>query len=69
MSKEKKEAIKLAYWRFKTILSFRLFAVMDVLFSERFKLTTYKDCRENNKTNFCKKEIKSATPYTKPLNK
>ncbi len=43
----------------RMIITFRLLAVIDVLFSERFELTTYKDGKQTAKTKFDKKEIKS----------
>jgi hypothetical protein len=36
-------------------LTFRFFAIIDVMFAERFELTTYKDGRQTAKTTFCKK--------------
>jgi len=43
----------------RMIIAFRLLAVIDVLFSERFELTTYKDGKQKSKTRFDKKEIKT----------
>ena len=48
------KAMKLKFW-------FRLFAMFDVLFSERFELTTYnKKGEQKAKTKFCKTEIDNA---------
>jgi len=45
---------------FITILQFRLFALIDVLFSEKFELTTWnKKGVQTSKTRFCRTEIKS----------
>ena len=41
-------------------LAFRFFAILDVMFAERFELTTYKDGKQTAKTTFCKKEIDEA---------
>lgn len=41
-------------------LAFRFFAIIDVMFAERFELITYKDGRQTAKTTFCKKEIDEA---------
>lgn len=49
---------------FKLIFAFRFLAVMDVLFSSRFELTTYHVSKNgivvtvNNSTKFDKREIK-----------
>ncbi len=43
----------------KTIFWFRFFSVFDVLFSERFELTTWdKEGRQTSKTKFSRREIK-----------
>lgn len=42
---------------FRLILSFRFFAIIDILFTEKFELKTYKDNTQRNYTTFCKKEI------------
>jgi hypothetical protein len=48
------KAIKLKFW-------FRLFAMLDVLFAERFELTTWnKKGEQKAKTKFCKSEIDNA---------
>ena len=48
------KAMKLKFW-------FRLFAMIDVLFSERFELTTWnKKGEQKSKTKFCKSEIDNA---------
>jgi hypothetical protein len=48
------KAIKLKFW-------FRLFAMFDVLFAERFELTTWnKKGEQKAKTKFCKTEIDNA---------
>ena len=48
------KAIKLKFW-------FRLFAMFDVLFAERFELTTWnKKGEQKSKTKFCKTEIDNA---------
>ena len=46
--------MKLKFW-------FRLFAMFDVLFAERFELTTWnKKGEQKAKTKFCKNEIDNA---------
>lgn len=50
---------------FKLKFLFRFFAVLDVLFAERFELKTYKNGRKINDTKFCKKDIEEA--YKKGL--
>ncbi len=45
---------------FRMKLAFRFFAILDVMFAQRFELTTYRDGRQTSKTKFCKKEIKEA---------
>lgn len=50
---------------FKLKFLFRFFAVLDVLFAERFELKTYENGRKINDTKFCKKEIEDA--YKKGL--
>ncbi len=45
---------------FRMKLVFRFFAILDVMFAERFELKTYKDGRKTSETNFCKKEIDKA---------
>jgi len=46
-------------WKLK--FCFRLFAMFDVLFAERFELTTWnKKGEQKAKTKFCKSEIDSA---------
>lgn len=40
-------------------LAFRFFAILDVMFAERFELKTYRDGK-TSETNFCKKEIDEA---------
>jgi hypothetical protein len=48
------KAMKLKFW-------FRLFAIIDVLFAERFELTTWnKKGEQKAKTKFCKTEIDNA---------
>ena len=48
------KAMKLKFW-------FRLFAMFDVLFAERFELTTWnKKGEQKAKTKFCKSEIDNA---------
>jgi len=48
------KAMKLKFW-------FRLFAMFDVLFAERFELTTWnKKGEQKAKTKFCKTEIDNA---------
>ena len=48
------KAMKLKFW-------FRLFAIFDVLFAERFELTTWnKKGEQKAKTKFCKTEIDNA---------
>jgi hypothetical protein len=48
------KAMKLNFW-------FRLFAMFDVLFAERFELTTWNTRGEQKaKTKFCKSEINNA---------
>lgn len=48
------KAMKLKFW-------FRLFAMFDVLFAERFELTTWnKKGEQKAKTKFCKAEIDNA---------
>lgn len=44
------------------IIVLRFFAVIDVLFAQRFELRTYKNGRLTATTKFCKKEIKAAFP-------
>lgn len=52
------KAMKMMFW-------FRLLSVFDVLFSERFELTTWnKKGEQKSKTKFCKKEIKNAYKKT-----
>lgn len=47
------KALKIIFW-------FRFFAVLDVLFAEKFELTTWnKEDRETSKTRFWRSEIKS----------
>ena len=47
------KALKMIFW-------FRFLAVFDVLFAEKFELTTWnKEGRETSKTNFWKTEIKN----------
>jgi len=41
-------------------LLFRLFAILDVIFAERFELTTYKNGKKTSQTKFSKKEINKA---------
>lgn len=43
---------------FKLIITFRFLAILDVMFAEKFVLTTYRDGRQNSKTKFSRKEIK-----------
>lgn len=59
MAKEKpKRSVRLRMKSFMMIFWFRIFAVYDVLFSEKFELTTYnKSGRQTAKTQFCKSEI------------
>ena len=45
---------------FRLKFLFRFFAVLDVLFAERFELKTYKNGRKMSDTKFCKKEIEEA---------
>ena len=45
---------------FRLKLAFRFFAILDVMFPERFELKTYKDGRKTSETKFCKKEIEEA---------
>ena len=46
------KAIKMIFW-------FRFLAVLDVLFAEKFELTTWnKEERQTSKTTFWRKEIK-----------
>ena len=45
---------------FRLKLAFRFFAILDVMFAERFELKTYRDGRKTSETNFCKKEIDDA---------
>ena len=40
----------------------RLLAVIDVLFSEKFELTVYKNNEQTSKTTFDKREFKKAKP-------
>ena len=48
------KACKMKFW-------FRLFAMFDVLFAEKFELTTWnKKCEQKAKTKFCKTEIDNA---------
>lgn len=48
------KAMKFKFW-------FRLFAMFDVLFAERFELTTFDEKGEQkSKTKFCKTEIDNA---------
>ena len=42
---------------FRLKLSFRFFAILDIMFAERFELKTYRNGRKTSETNFCKKEI------------
>ena len=53
---------------FRIKLAFRFFAILDVMFAERFELTTYKDGRQKAKTTFCKKEIDKAYRVAKLMN-
>lgn len=46
-------------------LAFRFFAILDVMFAERFELTTYKDGIKKVSTKFCKKEIDEACKCNK----
>jgi len=48
---------------FRVKLAFRFFAIIDVIFAERFELTTYKGGRQASKTKFCKKEIEQAGQF------
>tara|TARA_R110000782_G_scaffold240324_1_gene326770 strand:+ start:40 stop:204 length:165 start_codon:yes stop_codon:yes gene_type:complete len=41
-------------------LAIRFFAILDVMFAERFELLTYKNGKQTSKTKFCKKEINEA---------
>ena len=41
---------------FRLKLAFRFFAILDVMFAERFELKTYKDGRKTSETKFCKKK-------------
>ena len=45
---------------FRLKLALRFFAILDVMFAERFELKTYKDGRKISDTKFCKKEIDEA---------
>ena len=45
---------------FRLKLAFRFFAILDVMFAERFELKTYRVGRKTSETNFCKKEIDDA---------
>jgi hypothetical protein len=45
---------------FRLKLSFRFFAILDIMFAERFELKTYRNVRKTSETNFCKKEIDDA---------
>lgn len=45
---------------FRTKIVFIFCAILDVMFAEKFELTTYKDGRKKAKTTFCKKEIEEA---------
>ena len=45
---------------FRLKLTIRFFAILDVMFAERFELKTYSDGRKTSETNFCKKEIDEA---------
>jgi hypothetical protein len=47
------KAFKMKFW-------FRFFAIIDVIFAERFELKTYKNGELKNSTKFCKKEIDEA---------
>lgn len=54
MRKLNYKALKLKFW-------FRLFAMLDVLFAERFELTTWNKQEERtSKTKFSKSEIDNA---------
>jgi hypothetical protein len=42
---------------FRIKLAFRFFAIIDVIFAERFDLRIYKNGVQTAKTTFCRKEI------------
>ncbi len=45
---------------FRLKIALKFFAILDIMFAERFVLTTYKNGRQTSKTTFCKKEIDEA---------
>lgn len=45
---------------FRLIVAFRFFAIIDILFAEKFELKTFKYNTQRNYTKFCKKEITEA---------
>jgi hypothetical protein len=45
---------------FRLKIALRFFAILDVMFAERFELITYKNGRQTSKTKFCRKEINEA---------
>ena len=45
---------------FKLKFSFKLLAIIDILFAERFELKLFKDGRPNGSTKYCAKEIDEA---------
>ena len=45
---------------FRLKIALRFFAILDVMFAERFELITYKNGRQTSKTKFCRKEIDEA---------
>ena len=42
---------------FRIKFALKFIAILDLIFAERFELTTYKDGKQKSKTEFCRKEI------------